>query len=174
LWDWARISADPKSFRNWLATNQTALQGRRFSNHRKYESLNANSDKGAAAVFESYVAWVAPPRTHQALIRETHQLIGQNPKDTFEHLYKTMNVKRFGRLGKFDFLTMLGKLGIAPIEAGSAYLCDNATGPLKGARLLFTGSIVSTTGAKTLDALLPQLDNHLNVGMQALEDALCN
>ena len=38
-------------------------------------------------------------------------------------------VQRFGRLGKFDFLTMLGKLGIAPIEPGITFL-KGATGPL--------------------------------------------
>lgn len=176
LWSWDQIIQNPESFRTWLAANQTNLQNRRFSNHRKFESLKAHSSRGTADVFESYVKWVSPPRTHQAMIQHAHLQVGQNPKDCFNYLYKSMKtVKRFGRLGRFDLLTMLGKLGISPIEPDSAYLWHNATGPLLGARLLFgtqrNGAVFS---ARTLDTKLLNLDAHLNVGMQALEDALCN
>jgi hypothetical protein len=173
-WTWPRIKRDQARFRDWLASHEPTLQGRRFSNHRKYESLKATSAAGTAAIFESYVAWIAPFGDHRTLIRETHKIVGQNPREVFDYLYKTMSVKRFGRLGKFDFLTMLGKLEIAPIEPGSAYLSDGATGPLRGARLLFTGNVTSDAKARALDADLSQLDVELSVGMQALEDALCN
>jgi hypothetical protein len=83
------------------------------------------------------------------------------------------SVRRFGRLAKFDFLTMLGKLGFAPIEPGSAYLGES-TGPLRGARLLFTGSPDGEVSGRRLDENLAILDNKLSVGMQVLEDALCN
>jgi hypothetical protein len=173
-WDWATISANPRSFRNWLAVNQSALRGRRFSNHRKYESLKTTSKRGTASVFETYVAWVGPHHSHQSLIREAHQRVGQNPRETFDFLYRSMNsVMGFGRLGKFDYLTMLGKLGIAPIDPGSAYL-SNATGPLSGARLLFDGNANSSTRGRILDSHLVELEAKLNVGMQVLEDALCN
>ena len=79
----------------------------------------------------------------------------------------------FGRLGKFDFLTMLGKLGVAPIEPGSAYLVG-ATGPLQGARLLFANDPKAKVGPRELDARLTKLDSYLSVGMQVLEDSLCN
>lgn len=179
LWDWAHIGADPAGFRPWLAANEAILRGgggvsRRFSNHRKYESLKASSNNGTAAVFETYVAWVGPPRTHQDLVRDTHRRIGQNPRDVFDHLYRGMDcVQRFGRLAKFDYLTMLGKLGTAPIVPGSAYLGE-ATGPLAGARLLFEGTTDSNQNGRTLDRYLIELDECLGVGMQALEDALCN
>jgi hypothetical protein len=174
-WDWATICANPVSFRPWLAANRSMLIGRRFSNHRKFESLSATSSKGTAAVIESYVAWVSPPQTHQQLIQAAHTAVGQHPHETFDFLYKSLAaVKRFGRLGKFDYLTMLGKLGIAPIEPGSAYLWDNASGPLPGSRLLFDGNASSTTRARTLDVKLVRLNDHMEVGMQAMEDALCN
>lgn len=179
LWDWKTISGNPAAFRVWLKANENRLSGgdgvsRRFSNHRKYESLKASSGAGTAAVFESYVQWVQPPRTHQDLIRDAHKLVGQNPQEVFNHLYGQMNaVRRFGRLAKFDYLTMLGKLGIAPIDPGSAYLSE-ATGPLRGARLLFTGDIRSTISGKILDQSLLDLESHLSLGMQTLEDAICN
>jgi hypothetical protein len=178
LWDWAHMTADSSAFRNWLAANEAALKGdgvsRRFNNHRKYESLRAASENGTAAVFESYVAWVSPPRTHQEMIREAHRVVGQNPRDTFHYLYRSMaTVRRFGRLARFDYLAMLGKLGIAPVDPASAYLGES-TGPLRGARLLFGGSTDAKLRGSVLDAYLLELDDRLRVGMQTLEDALCN
>jgi hypothetical protein len=177
-WTWARISADVPGFRAWLTANQTRLRSdgvsRRFSNHRKYESLIGSSSTGTGAAVESYVKWVAPPRTHQQLVQGAHKEVGQNPKEVFDYLYRSMNaVNRFGRLAKFDYLTMLGKLGIAPIEPGSAYL-SGATGPLRGARLLFGGSEIAKLKSKELETRLIELDLGLGVGMQVLEDSLCN
>jgi Alpha-glutamyl/putrescinyl thymine pyrophosphorylase clade 3 len=84
------------------------------------------------------------------------------------------SVVSFGRTARFDYLTMIGKLGLASIEPGFAYM-GGATGPLRGARLLFFGS--ATAGGVTprqLDAWLAELDAYLGVGMQVLEDSLCN
>jgi hypothetical protein len=79
------------------------------------------------------------------------------------------NVLRFGRLARFDYLAMLGKLGLAGIKPGSTYL-NGATGPLRGARLLFG----VTANHSVLDGWLGELDEELQVGMQVMEDALCN
>jgi len=64
---------------------------------------------------------------------------------------------------------MIGKLELAAIEPGSTYM-QNATGPLSGARLLFGVH----HGATQLDHWLIELEAQLGVGMQVLEDALCN
>lgn len=174
-WDWAAIRASPQAFGAWLKANQQALSKGRFSNHRKYESLRADSEKGTANVFASYVNWVMPPRSHAEMVKDVHLKVGQNPSEVFDYLYRSMDdVLRFGRLGRFDFLTMLGKLGIAPIEPGSAYLWHNATGPKKGARLLLGGSRTAAITPKELDQKFSQIDEVLGVGMQALEDSLCN
>lgn len=174
-WTWRRTSTNLTAFRAWLSQNEAYLRAHyAFSNHRKYQSLSASSSVGTGAVVASYISWIAPPRTHQQFIREMHVDVGQNPREVFDALYKGMNaVVGFGRLGKFDFLTMLGKLGLAPIEPGSAYLVG-ATGPLQGAKLLFTNSPSSALKRKELDHLLLELDDRLNVGMQVLEDSLCN
>jgi hypothetical protein len=78
-------------------------------------------------------------------------------------------VASFGRLARFDYLAMVGKLGLAQIEPGSTYL-QGSNGPLEGARLLF-GKAAS---AADLDAWLLELESELHVGMQVIEDALCN
>ena len=174
-WDWKSITADPPAFRAWLAAHQAQLAGRRFSNHRKFESLRAASARGTAIVMESYIAWVMGFGGHVAMVRALHKQVGQNPLAVFDALYRSMDaVQRFGRLARFDFLTMLGKLGLSPIEPGSAYLWHNASGPLRGARLLYTGAVNGSLSARALDAKLEELDQHLQVGMQTMEDALCN
>jgi hypothetical protein len=82
-------------------------------------------------------------------------------------------VRRFGRTARFDYLAMVGKLGLAQIEPGSAYI-QGSTGPVVGARLLFGGRKNADLSALYLDQWLVEIDAELNVGMQVLEDALCN
>lgn len=178
IWDWTQVSADPRQFRRWLQREEGHLRSdgvpRHFGNHRKYQSLDARTPTGTGAAFETYVAWVGPPRTHQMLFDEAYKNAGQNPKATFDDLYKSMSaVASFGRTAKFDYLTMIGKVGLAQIEPGSTYL-EGATGPLLGARLLFGGRTRAAIGRSSLDKSLIELGAELGVGMQVLEDALCN
>lgn len=173
-WDWASTSADPSGFRAWLHAHQDDLKRegvpRGFGNHRKYESLDAHSRNGTGAAVESYVRWVGPPRTHQELMERVYRETDGDPRKAFDGLYQSMRaVARFGRMARFDYLTMLGKLGLAAIEPASTYM-ENSTGPLRGARLLFGAD----ESAATLDQWLVGLDAQLSVGMQVLEDALCN
>lgn len=175
-WDWASVSADPGEFRAWLDAHQGDLTRAGvpggFGNHRKYESLNAYSRTGTGAAVESYVRWVNPPRTHFQLINEVCALAGNNPQVAFDQLYRSMRaVTRFGRMARFDYLTMIGKLNLAPIEPGFAYL-QNSTGPLDGAKLLVGGRKKLST--RDLEAIIVDLNGALRVGMQVMEDALCN
>lgn len=81
-------------------------------------------------------------------------------------------VHRFGRTGRFDYLTMLGKLGFANIIPDSPYVSE-ATGPMLGAKLLF-GKPATKERKATIDTWLIDLANYAGIGMQELEDALCN
>lgn len=178
-WTWGKTSGSPAAFTQWLANNLHTLQNdgisRRFGGHRPYESLEESQhNRGTPAAIESYVTWVGANRGHQMLIDEATNQVGSDPKILFSYLYKRTKISSFGRLAKFDYLTMLGKLGFAPIEPGSPYL-QGATGPLRGARLLFTGSTTDDSVAtKILDKLVIDLGATLNVGMQVMEDSLCN
>jgi len=167
VWSWQRVSQDPAAFRSWLRANRHQIGGG-FGNHRKYESLNADSPNGTAAVIEGYVNWIGPDRSHATRFAGLVRVGGNDPHSIFDHFYRDMNVVRFGRLGKFDFLALLGRLHLAPISPGSAYLAG-ATGPLAGARLLFGGN-----AEENLEDWLRELDTELKVGMQVLEDSLCN
>lgn len=175
MWTWARVSHDPNQFQSWL---NSALQSRnmpmpRFGNHRKYESINS-SRIGIPAVFESYIKWVQGHGDHAGLIDDAAQGGKNDPKAAFSILYNSMaDVLRFGRLGRFDYLTMLSKLNLAPIEADSTYLAQ-ATGPKKGARLLFYGDRDANASNIMLEKNVSKLAEILNLGMQTMEDSLCN
>ncbi|WP_431476525.1 hypothetical protein [Massilia eburnea] len=174
IWTWDRFSANPNHFSLWLHQHLDEIKAQRrnfpFGNHRKYESL-AHLDTTLA----SYAEWVGPNRSHRTLIDAAKAEAGTDPKELFDYLYYSMDaVHRFGRTGKFDFLTMVGKMGLADIEPPSAYMI-HGTGPVDGARLLFSGAKENESlSKKKLDQLAIDLDKVLGVGMQVIEDSLCN
>lgn len=169
-WTWENTSNSSKEFGYWLYQNSILLKNKgKFSNHRKYESLKTTQ---SGKTISTYVEWVLSYGSHKKLIDHLHD---ENPKKMFKNIYNDMKVYRFGRLAKFDFLCMIGKLGLVQIEPDSAYL-KGATGPVQGARLLFGNSKKANFSVKELDLRLIDLNNHLklNFGLQVLEDSLCN
>lgn len=173
-WTWAEISTKAKQFDSWLDRNQPMFTGK-FGNHRKYESLKRSSTHGTGAVVKSYVNWIGPSKSHDILIQKAADESDGSPTGMFAWLMNDMKkVLRFGRLARFDHLTMIGKLGLAEISPGSPFLIG-ATGPLSGAKLLFYGTADSKANTtKELDAQVVQLGNYLGVGMQEMEDSICN
>lgn len=172
-WNWCNTSAAPSAFSEWLSTHKGLIESQSppggFGNHRKYQSLDAFSTTGTGAAFETYVKWVDPPRTHRDLFESALDGNFRDPRLAFDELYKSMaSVASFGRTARFDYLTMVGKLGLASVEPGSPYL-QGSTGPLKGACLLF-----GDRRPGELNSLSIELAYHLCVGMQVMEDALCN
>jgi len=169
-WDWQTVSAAPSQMGQWIDAQRNHLgcagEGG-FGNHRKRESLAATGK-----TIESYVAWIGIAG-HRARIDAALESAQGDSRLAFDELYRSMTVFRFGRLARFDYLSMLGKLNLAPIVAGSAYLADS-TGPRGGARLLFEGARNAVIKNDVLEARLAALDAVLGVGMQVLEDALCN
>lgn len=171
IWTWQAVQANPAAFTGWLNSNWTSIRGK-FGNHRKYESLRPSSNRSFDKVLASYLQMVG--NSHVIFFASAIQNAGNNPETIFDKLYKTFGqVLTFGRLAKFDYLAMIGRYTIAPIKPGSAYLVG-ATGPATGARLLFDGNALSATPTKTLQDWLTELDKDLTVGMQVMEDAICN
>jgi hypothetical protein len=177
-WTWDRISRNAEAFRTWLAAHQLTLEGRdgverKFGNHRRYLSIDAAKSAGTGSAFVTYVNWVGPTRRHATRIDQALAAAKGDARGAFHRLYKSMSaVKSFGRLARFDYLTMVGKLGLAAIEPGSAYMVGS-TGPAAGARLLFGDRNARLTN-RDLDARLIELSAATGLGMQVLEDALCN
>jgi hypothetical protein len=174
-WTWQRVSSGTQRFRDWLGDIQDSLkEWGNFGNHRKYQSLDAWKDVGTGAAVASYVDWIGPPRTHEAMIQEAISAVDGSPSLAFDLLYQSMSqVISFGRTAKFDFLTALGNLGFAQIEPGSPYL-HGATGPYRGCKLLFGEQATARASRTDLNQWLVHLGSQLGVGMQVMEDALCN
>lgn len=180
VWTWDAVSTDPGAFSTWLSGSWRAFYAddieRKFGNHRKYETLRPDAARATHRVVESYVAWVGPTRSHPMVFQAAGEEVGADPRAIFHRVYERMNIVSFGRTAKFDYLTMIGKLGLATLEADSTYMRE-ATGPKKGAKLLFFGSRDATVDIGELEDLVRRLDNALGLGsqsMQVLEDALCN
>ncbi len=177
-WDWVRTSADPMAFRKWLDDHQAQLKisgvPGGFGNHRKYQSLDAYSPRGTGAAVETYVNWVGPTRQHKELFDQANIKAEGDPKKAFHLLYQSMDlIAQFGRIARFDYLAMIGKLGLAYLEPDSPYL-QNSNGPLKGAKLLFGGEKTAAFKIRDMDRWLVELGAQLGVGMQVLEDSICN
>lgn len=163
IWTWSRVNADPNSFRSWLFIQQDKLSTLRFGNHRKFES---NQPEALFKVISSFVEWVrfSGGSPSQALAVSNDVA----PEEGFDLLFRSLNVQRFGRTGKFDMLCLIGDLGLIKIRPGSCYL-SGSTGPLRGAIELF--------GQKTpaeLTRLSDRLAKKLGVAVEVFEDALCN
>ena len=176
-WDWASVCHDVLGFREWMEDNAEALKGPNgphgFGNHRKYESLSGRSNTGTGAVVASYVEWIGPTLTHASRFGTATDPAGSDATVAFHTLYRSMgSIQRFGRTARFDYLSMAGKLGLAGIRPGRAYLIG-LTGPLSGARLLFAAA-PGDESAAALDERLIELGHYLNLGFDTLEDALCN
>ncbi|GGC16243.1 hypothetical protein GCM10011325_48800 [Dyadobacter sediminis] len=175
IWTWDAVKNNFEEFSNWMEDHELELtRAGHFGNHRKYESLKYSSRSGTVHVINSYLDWIGDDH-----VSRFEGFVNQSPEDPrkiFDLLYRSMRrVHRFGRTARFDYLTSIGKLNLVQIEPGRTYLQD-ATGPVRGSRLLFGGSSTASISKPDLEELLNLLEAKLNLpfGMQVLEDALCN
>ena len=173
LWDWEHAASHPEKVRTWVEKHAEKLHGLGwFGNHRKREALSGAN--GAGAVIESYIHFINSNGGHEHLFAKARAETSDDPRRTFDILYQQLSsVRRFGRTAKFDYLTFMANLRLAPVEPGKLYL-EGATGPLKGANLVFGGSVQSSIPRATLEKQAADLAKSLSIPMNVLEDALCN
>lgn len=171
-WTWARTSSDIGGFRRWFNAHAAQLRGVPFGNHRKYESIRPGADNNLADTLASYIDWVGANRGFGLLVADIDQP-PSDPKTRFDRLYRASPIVQFGRTAKFDFLTMIGKLDIADIEPPMPYL-QGATGPTRGAKLLIANNPTANIPVRCLSDVVVDLGASLDVGMQVMEDSLCN
>lgn len=75
----------------------------------------------------------------------------------------------FARTGCFDLLVLLGNFGVYELAPPRLYL-EGSTGPLRGACRVLPGR----RRIRGLDDKLTAVSRRLGVGVQAMEDVLCN
>jgi hypothetical protein len=170
-WDWPAVSNNTAEFVNWLEAHHEQIRNAggagSFGNHRKYESLKPGQTGRTIA---TYVDWVGGE--HSRLFQAALDANDNDERRAFDTLYTSMAaVRRFGRVARFDYLSMIGKLSIARIAPTFTDL-TNASGPRLGTQLLY--GVGPGTRAKELDKWLSELDQDLQVGPQVLEDSICN
>jgi hypothetical protein len=173
LWDWATVSQDVSAVRDWLSKNRDGIRemGASFGNHRKYESLDGRSNVGTGELVETYVDWVDGSHADKF---ESLVASDATPSERYAAIYRSLaSVRRLGRTGRFDYVTMLGKQELVSVAADSAHLVG-ASGPKAGARLLFDGDSTAASGSRELERRLAGLAEVLDVSFDVLEDALCN
>ena len=86
----------------------------------------------------------------------------------FAALYRRLRIFRFGRLAKFEWLSLLGYTGVLDIKADHCYLTE-ATGPKRGAKLLF-----GMRRDSDLERLAIDVADALAVDYAAFEASLCH
>lgn len=157
---WANVSNNPTLVDDWVSRYNSSGMKLKFGNHRKYESFSQLRD-----VIDTYIDIVNNSGGHQQLFQPNQN---EQPKEQFKRLSKELKFYRFARLGMFDYLSLIYKTQLAPIQANSCHIAGS-TGPKAGAKRLF-GQLSN----HDLDQLSIQLADHLGVGYQEFEDAICN
>lgn len=157
--NWNTVVSNKNAVTDWVKRYKKHNTKFKFGNHRKYESINQLDQ-----VINSYIDIILSKGGHKNLF-----LTNKNPKQQFEYLYNNMNIYRFGRLAKFDYLCFLSKTNLANIEPNSCYLAQS-TGPLRGAKLLFGSNLNN----KEIEEIAIDFADYIGVGYQELEDAMCN
>lgn len=175
-WTFDAVSADVPGVRAWLDQNEQYLRrgtAKGFGNHRKYQSLSGSRPNGTGDAFESYTNWVGRHGGHAQLFQLAFREAGGSPEEAFEWLYRSMSeVISFGRIARFDYLTMLKKVDIVGIVPGRPYLDSATEGPNRGARLLLEAQ--QPLSIHELESRIQTVGQFLGVGMQEMEDSLCN
>ena len=177
-WTWERMTKDVKAFRQWLDESKQELKSgsihRGFGNHRKYQSLDAWTANGTGATVASYVDWIVAHEGHKSLFDSALADAQGDPEVAFAALYRSMRaVRGFGRTARFDYLTMIGKLGLSELRADSVYF-TGASGPVDGAKLLFFGKKNASIEASKLGGMTDHFATSLGLDKQVVEDSLCN
>lgn len=170
-WTWGRTVKDSNDLTQWFSQYYNEIRARsgggRFGNHRKYQSLRPEVKQNVPAIVHSYLDWVG--EGHESRFAELALNAQVADACPFKHAYASMNVVvSFGRVARFDYLSTLHNLDIVHVEPTSPCLVG-ATGPLDGARLLF-----GNFSPAALETKVARLGNALGIGMDVLEDALCN
>ncbi len=172
-WRWVEICKDLAGFRRWIQDHREQVICLRFGNHRKYETHDPRKrGKSTVDIIESYVLWVREQGQGLQTAIFERATKGAAAEDSFDELYRGIRVTRFGRTAKFDWLCLIGDLGLYPMAPGRCYL-EESSGPLKGACLAFQPPGRSLP-IEQLEREAVQLSHSLQVPIEAMEDTLCN
>lgn len=160
---WAAVKESPMLIEVWINHCQAQPGSFKFGKHRKYESI-----KQLYQVIDSFRHWLTDIGGIDGLMPLSTDT-SLTPEQRFAQLYDNLRIYRFGRLAKFELLSLLGYLQVLDIQADHCYLTD-ATGPKRGAKLLYGNHRPDTE----LEALAIQTADALGLDYAVFEAALCH
>lgn len=172
IWSLENFKNDISGFRDWLDDNQHQIKNLGgFGNHRKYQSIRASAKSTTYQTLESFLTLIN--NDFAVFISSIPESIKADKYKFFDHLYKHFGgIVGFARLAIFDFLCMIGKVGILNIEPEHPYLGNS--GPVAGAKLLFGGNKTNKELNLALVDLADKSFGDFPFKMQILEDSICN
>lgn len=156
---WHEVNKNLSPVSLWIKQAHQQPYKPKFGSHRKYETIAQLED-----VIYSYIQWVKRSGGHKALFLDP----AFDPKIRYQQIYAKMNVLRFGRLAKYDYLGLLSRTGVANLQADQCYLVG-ASGPLKGAKRMF-----GLYEDEALNTMASKFADEFDLDYQVFEEALCN
>ena len=168
-WTWDAVSSDRGTgFSRWMDGSWQQLSRLApFGNHRKYLTHRPSAPVSTRDTVRSFAAWTGEQRW------PWEAGVG-SPEAAFDRLYSSLDaVAGFGRTARYDYLRLLGLLGLASVWPGRCYL-EGASGPRRGAALMFLGRGPEGVPVSWLEERCADLAGGLGVDLQAVEDAVCN
>lgn len=163
-WTWENASADPVAFAGWLVENQPELSRHgNMGRAHKYVSFGSYKAMKTAGDIQTYISWVINAGGHRELFPASALSEGGSPSHIFDRLYAAMNMQlRCKKAITFNYLSLLGILGLAGIEPARPYLSDHLPSKL-GANWLFGGNAVPKRRANELEPIVTTLAHYLEL-----------
>jgi hypothetical protein len=175
-WTFENISNNFKEFskwykESWKEISSTNSKKNKFGNHRKYSTLDPEKKLNPIDCFEDYIDKVGV--NHESLFNFIEENSKIKKVSKFSLIYKYSNYKGFGRMSKFDFSSMICKIGVIESEIDRAFI-NKSTGPLSGLKDLLDNQNIKPQEA---ELVFNKINDLLDLGPfrgQVLEDAICN
>ena len=174
-WNWSQVSGRSEEFGNWLLFNQPELKKiRGLGNAYKYYTFDRNKAIEMVAQIQSYIVWVKSKVNHVKLFGDIPDYHAIEPSASFQYCYQEMSVQTaLKKSVQFDYLALIGNLGIARIQPGHLYLNDILL-PKRGTKWLFDIKKSDKIPVSELNMRMSLLVNYLELpfGIQIVQKAL--
>lgn len=163
-WTWEYASSDPSAFASWLMEYQYDLyRSGNLGNAHKFVSFDNHKAMKTADHIIGYISWVKSAKGHRQLLSDAVSSVDGLPSLIFNMLYTAINSQlRFKKAITFEYLSLLGIIGMINIEPGRPYLSDHLFSKL-GANWLFDATAGSKLRTSELETIVTKLAQHMEL-----------
>jgi hypothetical protein len=164
VWTWKEVSAKSEAFQGWLLHHQTELgESGSMGDAHKCVVFDYQKAMVAAKDIGNYISWVRHEGNHEQLLGNALVIGKKEPAAVFHYLYLSMNERvRIRKSIKFNYLCLIGAIGLASVEPGQPYLSDLLFSK-KGARWLFGTDKMDKIPTRELNEVVISLAQYLEL-----------